>query len=104
MGVIKLRKLLLISLLALLVTSCSHVGRQDGPPNFHVDETKIPNAVPKNEPLARYGNMSSYRVFGKRYYTMPTSKNYDQVGIASWYGTKFHAQRTSSGERYNMLA
>lgn len=93
-----------IMLLMTLLSSCSHVSRQDGPPNFYVDETKIPNAVPKPERLSKYGNMTSYRVFGKRYYTLHSSKRYDQVGTASWYGTKFHAQRTSSGERYNMLA
>ncbi len=27
-----------------------------------------------------------------------------QVGIASWYGDKFHGRRTASGERYNMHA
>lgn len=28
--------------------------------------------------------------------------SYYQVGIASWYGEKFHGRRTSSGEIYNM--
>lgn len=91
-------------LLMLLLTSCSHVHRKDGPPNFHVDETKIPNAVPKVEPRAKYGNLATYRVFGKTYHTMSSSKNFSQTGLASWYGTQFHAQRTSSGEPYNMLA
>jgi len=95
---------ILIILLMLLLTSCARMHRKDGPPNFYVDETKISNAVPKPEPLSKYGNMTSYRVFGKRYYTLRTSKNYCQTGVASWYGTQFHAQRTSSGERYNMLA
>lgn len=90
-------------LFALLLSSCSHISRHDGPPNFYVDETKIPNAVPKPEPLSKYGNMESYRVFGKRYYPMKSSKNYQAVGVASWYGTQFHAHSTSSGERYNML-
>ncbi|MFZ2316163.1 MAG: septal ring lytic transglycosylase RlpA family protein [Gammaproteobacteria bacterium] len=94
-----------ISLLVmLLLTSCSHMHRKDGPPNFHVDETKIPNAVPKVEPRAKYGNLSTYRVFGKTYHTMPSSKNFQQTGLASWYGTQFHEHRTSSGERYDMLA
>ena len=94
----------LILILMVLLSSCAHVARKDGPPNYYVDETKVPNAVPKPERLAKYGNMPSYRVFGKRYFTLRSSKNYDQVGVASWYGTLFHAQRTSSGERYNMLA
>lgn len=95
---------ILVLLLMTLLTSCTHVSRKDGPPNFYVDESKIPNAVPKAEPRAKFGNMTSYRVFGKRYYVMKSSKRYDQVGTASWYGSKFHAQRTSSGEPYNMLA
>ncbi|VVC76219.1 RlpA-like protein [Aquicella siphonis] len=86
-----------------LLTSCSHMKKSDGPPDFYVDETKIPNAVPKPEPLAKYGNYKSYVVLGKRYYTLPTSKNYDEIGTASWYGTKFHDRKTSSGEPYDML-
>ncbi len=27
-----------------------------------------------------------------------------QVGMASWYGRKFHGRRTANGERYNMYA
>ena len=95
---------LLLFFYILLLSSCSHVHRKDGPPNFYVDETRIPDAVPKPEPLAKYGNMRYYHVFGKRYYVMKSSKYYDQVGTASWYGTQFHTHRTSSGERYNMLS
>ncbi|MHB1946783.1 MAG: septal ring lytic transglycosylase RlpA family protein [Gammaproteobacteria bacterium] len=78
--------------------------RKDGPPPYDVDVSHIPDATPKKERLAKYGNMSEYRVFGKEYHVMPTARNYQERGIASWYGTMFHAQRTSSGERYNMLA
>lgn len=98
----KLNCFLIITFM-LLLTSCSHV-RKDGPPNFYVDETKVPDAVPKVEPLSKNGNMRYYHVFGKRYYTMRNSKNYKAVGTASWYGTKFHSRHTSSGERYDMLA
>jgi rare lipoprotein A len=88
-----------------LLSSCSHrIRGKDGSPNFYVDAEKIPDAEPKKEPLSKYGNMPSYRVFGKRYYTLKSSKNYDAQGIASWYGKKFHAKRTSSGEPYNMLS
>ncbi|MBV9575820.1 MAG: septal ring lytic transglycosylase RlpA family protein [Gammaproteobacteria bacterium] len=93
----------ILLLFTLLLSSCSHIARHDGPPNFYVDETKIPDAVPKPEPLAKYGNMPSYVVFGKRYYTMRSSRHYEAVGTASWYGTQFHTHRTSSGEVYNML-
>lgn len=31
-------------------------------------------------------------------------QNFQAVGIASWYGGKFHGRQTASGERYNMNA
>ena len=56
------------------------------------------------EPKSRYGNPTSYAVHGKRYYTLDSSAGYRERGIASWYGTKFHGRRTSSGEPYDMYA
>lgn len=98
-------KHIVLLLFLLLLASCStQLKKQDGPPSFYVNEAAIPNAVPKPEKLSRYGNMRSYVVFGRRYHVMRSPKHYEEVGIASWYGTKFHARRTSNGERYNMLA
>lgn len=96
-------RLLIAFILIILLSSCSHT-RSDGPPGYNVDVSKIPNAVPKPEPLAKYGNNKSYVVFGKKYHTMSSSKNYNEVGVASWYGSKFHDRKTSSGEPYNMLS
>lgn len=93
-----------IVLLILLLSNCARIRHKDGPPNFYVDESRIPNAVPRIEPLSKCGNMRSYCVFGRRYYVMRSSRHYVAVGIASWYGTSFHSRRTSSGERYNMLS
>lgn len=87
----------------LILSACSSM-KHDGPPSFYVDETQVPDAVPKNEALSKYGNKPVYTVRGKRYHVLKTSKNYEEQGIASWYGTRFHAKRTSNGERYNMLA
>lgn len=72
--------------------------------NKQIDVSSIPNAIPKNEPKSRYGNPESYVVFDKRYYIMESSKGFVEKGIASWYGTKFHGRRTSSGETYDMYA
>lgn len=94
---------LVLVLFAILLSSCS-TTRKDGPPGFYVDADRVPDAEPKPTKLSKYGNMDSYRVFGKTYHVMSSSKNYEERGVASWYGTKFHKQRTSSGERYNMLA
>jgi rare lipoprotein A len=94
---------LLLIVILLGLSACSTVTK-DGPPSYNVDVSKIPDATPKVEARSKYGNLASYRVFGKTYHVMTSSKNYEEQGTASWYGTKFHAQRTSSGERYNMLA
>jgi rare lipoprotein A len=60
--------------------------------------------IPKNEPLSRYGNPDTYAVSGRNYNILKTAKGYKARGLASWYGTKFHSQRTSSGEHYDMYA
>ncbi len=50
------------------------------------------------------GYSKPYRVMGKWYQPIPYSKGFQQQGIASWYGKKFHGRKTSSGEIYNMYA
>jgi len=77
---------------------------QDSGPAHPVDLSGIPDAVPKDEPQSRYGNPISYQVNGKLYFVSPTSHGYKERGIASWYGTKFHGRRTSSGEIYDMYS
>lgn len=68
------------------------------------DLAAIPDAVPRTEPRSRYGNPSSYVVFGRRYYLLASSEGHVERGTASWYGPGFHAARTSSGEPYDMYA
>src|SRR3990170_7001516 len=77
---------------------------QDSGPLRPIDVTSIPDAIPRDEPASKYGNPPSYIVDGKRYYVLATSAGYTKRGIASWYGTKFHGNRTSSGEPYDMYA
>jgi len=60
-----------------------------------------PDAEVKSEPYSRYANRP-YAVFGKTYTPMLDEKPFTQKGISSWYGKKFHGQRTSSGEIYDM--
>ena len=75
---------------------------QDSAPERAVDVSHVKDAIPRVEARSRYGNPNSYVVFGKRYHTLSSSKGYSERGIASWYGTKFHGHRTSSGEPYDM--
>ncbi|KTD15651.1 rare lipoprotein A [Legionella gratiana] len=74
---------------------------QDGAPTKQ-KKVSFREPVPTKEPLSRYGNPSEYSVDGRSYQVMRNSSGYKTRGVASWYGTKFHKQRTSSGEPYNM--
>jgi rare lipoprotein A len=51
---------------------------------------------------SKRGNPPFYEVYGVRYYVLDTSYGYQERGVASWYGKKFHGRPTSSGETYNM--
>lgn len=77
----------------------SHPKAQDIP-----DLTLVKEAQPKYEPKSRYGNPSKYTVLNKTYKVLDSSDGYKERGYASWYGTKFHGFRTSSGEIYDMYA
>ncbi len=84
-----------------LDTQQDGISRQLPPP---VDIASIPEPTPRLEPLSSYGNPDSYVVFGRRYHTLKDGRGYSERGIASWYGSKFHGRRTSSGEPYDMYA
>ena len=78
-------------------------GEADSVPDDIPDVDRIPEPVPRDEPRSRYGNRS-YKVLGKRYEVLPSAEGYDEVGIASFYGNKFHGRRTSNLEVYDMYA
>ena len=42
-----------------------------------------------------------YLIDNKVYYPKE-EKAYDEIGIASWYGKKFHGKPTANGETFNM--
>jgi rare lipoprotein A len=76
---------------------------QDRAPTRIVDLASIPEVIP--EPLNRTGagNRSPYTVLGKSYEVMPTEVGYNERGVASWYGEKFHGHKTSNGEVFDMF-
>ena len=74
-------------------------GPGDNPPNIDA----IAEPEPKVEPLHRFAN-NPYNVFGTNYQPFRELKPFRARGTASWYGRKFHGQRTSSGEPYDMYA
>ena len=100
----------LLTFIVLALSACAAAPRSggyykdDGPgerPPANLDQ--IADAEPKAEPLHRYANRP-YQVFGKEYVPLAFVQPYRQRGTASWYGKKFHGQRTASGEPYDMYA
>jgi rare lipoprotein A len=100
-------RLLVLMTAGLLLLSCAgeparEEAPEDGPSTLDIRPEDVVDAIPRAEPLARYGNHSPYEVFGRKYYVMKSSEGYHERGTASWYGSKFHGRRTSSGEPYDM--
>ena len=78
--------------------------KDDGPADDIPDGLDdIPDAEPKWEPLHKPAT-KPYVVLGKEYVPNTAVKPYKVRGIASWYGKKFHGQKTSIGEPYDMFA
>jgi rare lipoprotein A len=78
--------------------------KDDGPPAaLPADLDRIADAEPRDEPLHRFANRP-YNVFGVNYTPMSLHAPLKQRGIASWYGKKFHGQKTAIGETYDMFA
>ncbi|NML63246.1 septal ring lytic transglycosylase RlpA family protein [Massilia sp. RP-1-19] len=73
-------------------------GPGDNPPSNLKD---VADAEVRAEPYSKYANRS-YTVFGKTYVPIVNEEAFVQRGVSSWYGKKFHGQRTSSGELYDM--
>lgn len=78
--------------------------KDDGPAEELPDGLdEIPDAEPRIETLHRFANRP-YVVFGKEYVPNTSVRPYQERGVGSWYGKKFHGQRTSIGEPYDMFA
>jgi rare lipoprotein A len=46
---------------------------------------------------------NQYEVFGQVYEIMQENEGYLEIGVASWYGKKFHGRLTAMGETYDMF-
>ena len=74
----------------------------DGPKKAPVDINKNGEPIPKKEKLIAAAN-KPYKIFGKDYYPKNKLDGSVQVGMGSWYGTKYNGKKTSSGETYDMF-
>ena len=74
----------------LFLTSCSET-------TFLINSAKKISKWDK-DPMYKVGN--PYKINGKWYYPA-IDYNYNEVGIASWYGPGFHGKKTANGEVFD---
>jgi rare lipoprotein A len=99
---------ILVVITSLLFSACSN---QQGRYDMHNDKApdRVPQTIhvedahPKYEPYSLAGN-KDYTLNGQSYQILRKPKGYQEAGIASWYGEKFHGHRTSNGEVYDMYS
>jgi len=104
----RLLRVALAFILAGALASCGgNKPKKDGPGSGRIAD--LPgDAIPRPEPRSKYGNGRDsgngpqYEVFNKTYTVMPSSDGYQERGVASWYGAKFHGNLTSNREVYDM--
>jgi rare lipoprotein A len=99
-----LRRLPPVLAIAGLIGGCDTRGSG----GWHEENTKLgPRIIQPGQPVpkggGRYKVGEAYRVNGRVYLPRET-RNYDETGIASWYGELFHGRRTANGEIYDMEA
>ena len=65
----------------------------------------MPDAEPRIEAIrGSGGTRKPYTVLGRAYQPITDDRPFQESGVASWYGRKFHAASTASGEPYDMYA
>jgi rare lipoprotein A len=97
----------LFCLAVLMLIGCSSTPQKGG---YYKDDgpgekppAQVADAVPRAEPLHKFANRP-YRAMGREYVPMTSLQPFRQRGVASWYGKRYHGQKTSSGEVYDMYA
>ncbi|MBF0357734.1 MAG: septal ring lytic transglycosylase RlpA family protein [Magnetococcales bacterium] len=84
--VICFRQWIILISLAFLFSACSQLSG-------YISGTSDRGRVKTGKP---------YDVFGVTYYPLKSSEGFEQEGLASWYGKKFHNRLTANGEIYDM--
>ena len=106
--IMKRSSILLFFILAALLNGCSSSSSRyqhayDSTPSRLPNQAELKDAIPRVEKYSRGGN-KDYQVRGINYQVLAHANNFEQIGIASWYGRKFHGHLTSNGEIYDMYA
>lgn len=96
---------------ALILAGCGSTGHKGG--GYYQDDGpgsdipagiyNTPDAVPRIESYWP-ASLRPYRVLGKTYVPLTSDSPLREMGVASWYGRKFHGRKTANGETYDMYA
>ncbi|MGQ2989851.1 MAG: septal ring lytic transglycosylase RlpA family protein [Brevundimonas sp.] len=93
-GLVRIIKVSAIGAAGLLMAACGSLGFAGGggPPAAPVVRDPAPIVS---------GTMRPYQVRG-RWYRPSEQPDYDETGMASWYGDAFNGKPTATGERFDM--
>ena len=89
----------------------SHNGNAWGAPNYSTNDRQHQSSRQQSRPRQSSAATSGahqkvgrpYTISGKTY--IPArDDNYNRVGVASWYGPKFHGKKTANGEVFDQNA
>lgn len=97
-------KFVVTLVLTVLLSGCIATGRysqySDSAPTRPPTQLEMKDAVVTDEPIIR--GTKPYTIRGITYTPDTKRRPFSQVGIASWYGEKFHGHLTANGEIYDM--
>lgn len=86
-----------VALVGLLAAACAST------PSGQV-ANNAPSAIPSSDaPIMVQKIGRPYQING-RWYTPARQDDYNETGMASWYGDEFHGRRTANGELFDMNA
>lgn len=93
-------RLMVIGAAALAASACASVGAR--PETGGGRPADAPAPVTDPAPIVP-GTLRPYQIRG-RWYRPAEQPDYDEVGLASWYGDAFHGRPTATGEPFDMHA
>ena len=99
------QRLVVVSAVTALLAACASAGATSGGVVRTPGGTRVAEAAPvvtDPAPIVS-GTMRRYQIRG-RWYQPEEQPNYNEVGLASWYGDQFNGRPTATGERFDMHA
>lgn len=76
--------------------------KTDGPLEIPTGVDNVLEPIPIFEPLHKWANRP-YNKLGQDFVPLLTPGESTQKGIGTWYGRRYHGQKTSNGEIYDMF-